>query len=392
MKRFLLLTVLSLLISCSGKKQVEKALNTGNYDYAIQNALSKLENNKDKKRKYAYAVMLQKAYYKVVERDLMRIDHLKKDNNPELYREIYETYVDIDARQEAIKPILPLKIDGKVLSFKFNDYSDEIIAARTNVSDYLYEQSLALLESDDKLKIREAYNTLSYIESINPNYDDTRELLIEAHERGTDHVIVSIENRTNQVIPAQLEEELLNFNNYGLKHFWTAYHTDRTDGMHYDYAINLQMKRINISPEHIKERQLLREREIADGWDYLLDENGNVEKDSLGNDIKIDKIITVRARFFEVLQTKSAQVIADVVYTDLRQNQIVDSFTLDSGFVFENVFGRFRGDRRALNRDDRNLLRQRQIRFPTDEQMVFDSGEDLKQKLKQVINSYRIES
>ena len=389
MKRFLLLTVLSLLISCSGKKQVEKALNTGNYDYAIQNALSKLENNKDKKRKYAYAVMLQKAYYKVVERDLMRIDHLKKDNNPELYREIYETYVDIDARQEAIKPILPLKIDGKVLSFKFNDYSDEIIAARTNVSDYLYEQSLALLESDDKLKIREAYNTLSYIESINPNYDDTRELLIEAHERGTDHVIVSIENRTNQVIPAQLEEELLNFNNYGLKHFWTAYHTDRTDGMHYDYAINLQMKRINISPEHIKERQLLREREIADGWDYLLDENGNVEKDSLGNDIKVDKVINVRARFFEIEQHKASQVVADVVFIDLNQNYTLDVFTIDSGFEFVNLFGRYRGDKRALTQRDLDILNNPRVPFPSNEQMVYDSGEDLKLKFKNIIaNNY----
>jgi hypothetical protein len=156
--------------------------------------------------------------------------------------------------------------------------------------------------------------------------------------------------------------------------------------------MQLKLKRINVSPERINERQLLRKRAVVDGWEYLLDENGNVAKDSLGNDIKVDRIITARARFFEVLQTKSAQVIADVVYTDLRQNQIVDSFTLNSGFVFENVFGRYRGDGRALNRNDRNLLRQRQVRFPTDEQMVYDSGEDLKQKLKQVINSYRIES
>ena len=51
MKRLLILSVLlSVLISCSGRKQVEKALNTGNYDQAIYNALKKLETNKDKKR------------------------------------------------------------------------------------------------------------------------------------------------------------------------------------------------------------------------------------------------------------------------------------------------------------------------------------------------------
>ena len=114
-------------------------------------------------------------------------------------------------------------------------------------------------------------------------------------------------------------------------------------------------------------------------------------KDSLGNDIKIDRIVNVRARFYEVLQTKSSQVIAEMVYKDLKENQIRDHFTIDSGFTFENVFGHFRGDRRALNNQDRALLREQQVRFPSDEQMVFDSGEDLKLQLKQIINNYRLD-
>jgi hypothetical protein len=58
MKRILLLTIVfAVLVSC-GKKQVEKAINTGNYDAAIQDALKKLESNKDKKRKEDYVLML----------------------------------------------------------------------------------------------------------------------------------------------------------------------------------------------------------------------------------------------------------------------------------------------------------------------------------------------
>ena len=41
-----------------------------------------------------------------------------------------------------------------------------------------------LLDSDDKFKIRKAYQTYKYIESINPNYDKTRELMDEAYQRG----------------------------------------------------------------------------------------------------------------------------------------------------------------------------------------------------------------
>ncbi len=393
MKRFLLFTVLvSVLVSCSAKKQIEEAISHGNYDQAISEALRKLENNKDKKRKQDYVIMLKEAYDKVLTEDLAQIEHLKKDGNPELYKTIYESYADLEARQNAIKHVMPLKINGKTISFTFNDYSNELVEYRYKTSDYLMDKGLDLLDTEDKFNAREAYTLFDYIDSINPNFEDVRDLMQEAHVKGMDYVHVSILNETHQIIPQRLEAELLDFNTYGLNQFWTTYHAIADNTIDYDFAMELQLKRINISPERVNERQLLREKQIVDGWEYLLDDNGNVAKDSLGNDIKVDKIVNVRARFFEVLQTKSSQVIADVVYKDIKQNQVIDAFTIDSGFTFENIFGRFKGDRRALNRDDVNLLRQRQVSFPSDEQMVYDSGEDLKLKLKNIISSYRLNS
>jgi hypothetical protein len=379
-------------VSCSAKKQIEEAISHGNYDHAISEALRKLENNKDKKRKQAYVVMLKDAYDKVLTEDLTQIAHLKQDGNPELYKTIYESYADLEARQNAIKRILPLKINGKLITFKFNNYSNALVEYRYKTSDYLMDKGLDLLDTEEKFNAREAYNLFDYVNNINPNFENVIALMQEAHIKGMDYVNVSIKNETHQIIPKRLENELLDFNTYGLNQFWTTYHVVADNNIDYDFAMELQLKQINISPERINERQLLREKEIVDGWEYLLDDNGNVAKDSLGNDIKVDKIVNVRARFFEVLQTKSAQVIADVVYKDLKQNQVIDAFTIDSGFTFENIFGHYRGDRRALNRDDKNLLRHRQVRFPSDEQMVYDSGEDLKLQLKDIINSYRLNS
>ncbi|WOD43138.1 hypothetical protein [Hwangdonia lutea] len=391
MKRLLLfILTLSLLVACSAKKEVEKAVNTGNYDQAINTALKTLRTNKDSKRKHDVVLMLQDAYYKAEDRDLNAINHLKKDNNPELYRVIYERYLDLHARQEVIKPILPLRVNGKIIPFEFNNYSNAIIESRKNLSDYLYKKGIKLLESDDKLAIREAYKTLDYLDRISPNYENTRELLNEAHQRGTNYILVSINNETQQVIPARLEDDLLNFDTYGLNKFWSVYHANKINDVTYDYAMHLNLKRINISPERIKEREFLREKDIKDGWEYQLDSAGNVVKDTLGNDIKVDKIIRVKCRLLETVQTKSSQVIADVVYLDLTTKQPLDSFTIDSEFVFEHYFARSRGDKRALNKDDRLLLDNRRVPFPSNEQMVYDTGEDLKYKLKDIINSYTI--
>jgi len=391
MKKALLYTLfVSILFSCSSRKRVETAVNSGNYNQAITTALSKLRKNKDKKRNQDYVIMLHDAYHKVVERDLNTIEHLKKDNNPETFKDIFEMYVDLDARQEAIKPLLPLYANGKKITFKFKNYSDVILVSKNKLSDYLYEKGLDLLESDDKHIIRNAHSELAYLDRISPNYENTRELLNEALERGKDYVLVSINNATEQVIPARLEEELLNFDTYGLNKFWSEYHANAQPNRKYDFAMHLNLRQINISPERINQREFLREREISDGWEYEKDRNGNVLKDSLGNDIKYEKFINVRARLYETIQTKSAQVVGDVVYLDNNTQQTLDTFTIDSGFVFEHISARFRGDKRALLAEDRQLLNNRQLPFPSNEQMIFDTGEDLKVRLKQIINSYSV--
>lgn len=386
MKRLVfLIPILTLCLACSTKRQVEKAVNSGNYNAAISNAIDNLRTNKDAKRKQDIIFLLKDAYSKANERDLNEIKRLEATNNPESYKRIYETYVTLDQRQEAVKPLLPLSIDGKEVKFKFKNYTNELVKSKDQVSNYLYEECLALLESEDKLTIRKAYDLLEYIERINPNYDDTRALLDEAHKRGIYHVIVSVENQTEQIIPRLLEDALLDFETYGLNQFWTSYHNNTSQQKEFDYSMKLQLQQIIISPEQLKEREVLRERRIKDGWEYQLDRNGNVRKDSLGNDIKVDKFIDVEARLFEIQQFKSSQILGEVVYSDLTTNQLFGRHPIDSGFIFENIYATFRGNRKALSSEDIALTRNEPIPFPTNEQMVFDTGEDLKNQLKQII-------
>ena len=391
MKKITLLLLLMVFVtSCVTKKKVERALTSGNYNEAISNAIDKLQSNKDAKRNQDYILLLKDAYDKANARDIDAIASLKASNNPELYKRVYETYSVLIQRQNAVKPLLPLQVNGREVFFKSKDYNTDISLARENVSDHYYEKGIDLLEGDDKSQIREAYATLAYIEKINPNYEKTRDLMQEAHERGTVHVVVSIQNQTNQIIPARLEDALLDFDTYGLNQFWAEYHAYTNDSLDYDYAMQLQLARITISPEQVREREVIRQQRIKDGWKYKLDSNNNVMKDSLGNDIKEDKFIDVRARLIETTQYKEAQVAANVIFTDLKAQQNLEQFNIDSIFIFENLYARYRGDRRALTREDRDFVRQRAIPFPTNEQMVFDTGEDLKAKLKAIIVDYRL--
>ncbi|NND51290.1 MAG: hypothetical protein HKN54_02720 [Flavobacteriaceae bacterium] len=367
---------------------MEKAMYSGNYDHAIHDALKKLHTNKSAKWKTKFVILLEESYHKAIKRDLQTIKRLQKANDPALNRQIFEIYANMDARQEAIKPVLPLRVGKKIINFQMKDFTDDLILSRNDAVDYEYRFAKRLMASQNKYDFREAYKILEFIESVKPDHDQVRAMMDEAHFKGTDFVLVAIKNDTHQILPHRLEDELLNFDTYGLNNFWTTYHSNADAAIDYDFGMELQLRNIQISPERMLERQHLRERELVDGWEYQYDEQGNVAKDSLGNDIKIDRIINVRARVFEIEQIKSTRVLGRVVYTDLKSNQPLESFPLDSEFVFQNIFGRYRGDKRALTDHDHDLINRRRIPFPTNSQMVYDTGEDLKHQLKRILNAY----
>tara|TARA_R110002050_G_scaffold299733_2_gene466178 strand:+ start:19838 stop:21019 length:1182 start_codon:yes stop_codon:yes gene_type:complete len=391
MKKTLLLSfVLAGIISCSTSKQIEKSLSAGNYDLAISDAIGKLRTNKDKKGKTDFIVMLHDAYNKATERDISNIAFLKKDNNPENYIRIYDAYVGLDARQERIKPLLPLYVNGKQVNFDFNNYNNQIISFKNNASEQLYINASAFLKSKNKMDFRMAFDIFQDIEDINPNFKDVRSLMEVAHNKGTDFVLVDMINDTRKTIPQRLEDDLLNFSTYGLNNLWMVYHNNAIDNVNYDYNMRVNLRDINLSPEQIKERQIIKEKLITDGKQDLLDSNGKQVKDSLGNAIQIDKTLSVRCEYYESTQFKSVQVTGNVEYINLNTKQLVDAFPITSEFVFEHVFATSRGDRRALETTLLPFLNNRQIPFPTEEQMIYDTGENLKQQLKNIINSYTI--
>ena len=108
-------------------------------------------------------------------------------------------------------------------------------------------------------------------------------------------------------------------------------------------------------------------------------------KDSLGELLKIDKIKQVRARFFAFNQFKTSEILAEVTFVNLKTNTILKTIPIDSKLVFENNFGTYSGDFRALTRFDRALTREKSVYFPTNEQMIFDSSEDLRLQLIDVM-------
>ncbi len=55
-------------------------------------------------------------------------------------RKIYNLYSQLKKRQERIKPLLPLQLlkEGRNAIFPMDDYSDDLVNSKTNLSGFLY--------------------------------------------------------------------------------------------------------------------------------------------------------------------------------------------------------------------------------------------------------------
>lgn len=388
MKKITLLFLSLLIVSC-GVKQTQSMLSNGDYDGAINRALEGLRTNKNSKGNQDYVYLLEEAFAKAKQRDLESLNLLIKENNPSNYERIFNLYSQLNNRQERIKPLLPLQLikEGRNAIFPMDDYSDEIIRSKNNLSGFLYANAKKSLDSKNKMDYRQAYDDLAYLEKLNPNYSDVRALMDEAQFKGTDFVHVYTKNETNMVIPARLQDDLLNFSTYGINDKWTVYHNNKQKGINYDFGMIVNFRQINISPEQVKEKQFVKEKQIKDGVKTLLDANGNVVKDSLGNPIKVDNMKTITVSIYEFTQFKSCQVTAKVDYIDFRSNQLINAFPVTSEFIFDYIYANYNGDKRACEENYYQFFDRRAVSFPSNEQMVYDTGEDLKAKLKGIITN-----
>lgn len=388
-KIYLLIIIASLTVSCNSVKRTQKYVARGDYNKAIDLAVKKLQKDKTSAKFDEHIGILEDAYSKVTKENLRNINLLRKDVNLQNVKEIYYTYRDLQDRQNLIRPLLPLysREMGRNANFTFSDYSSELSRTKKDYVAALYQEAKIYFQRNTKEDFRTAYTILSELEEVQKQYKDVFQLKKDAQFRGTDFILVSINNHSGQMIPYRLEQELLAFNTFGLEQMWTEYHDRRENGIQYDLGIDLNFNAIEISPERILKDKIVRSTKIKDGYDVKKDRRGNVVKDSLGNPIRIEKFIDVSAEIYTTVQEKAVFVGGTIVYKDLIKRREINNYPLSCEFIFENIFATYRGDERALNAEDRRVLSNNFLSFPTNEQMVFDAGEEIKQQLRQILGN-----
>jgi len=376
-KLTLYLIAASILTGCISAK---KYLATGQYDYAIQAAVKKLAKKPTKEK---MIIILDQAYKNANQQNLDRITFLKKSGEPDIWEEVFETYGKMKRRQDYVKtlpnPVLT------AISYKYIDYDQEIIEAKKKAAEYFYAHGTKLMEKGDKASARTAYDEFLKVKGYYQEYKDVDSQIQKAKAAGISQVLFKMKNLSGLPLPPSFEEQLLKISLTELNTLWINYDTKEVEKKIYDYVILIDIKGIETSPESVKETQYTESKEIQDGFQYVLDKNGNVMKDSLGNDIKVPKYKTITCLVIESIQKKTAIISGTIDYLNNHTTQLIKTDPITAQSFFEHNSAKAVGDINALKPETKNKLGSQPMPFPTDPAMILQADDILKNMTKDII-------
>jgi tetratricopeptide (TPR) repeat protein len=382
--KVVLIAIVALLLSaCSATKGY---LKQGNYDAAVNAAAHKLMASKNKQKEILY---LEEAFAKANKQDLDRAMILKKEGNPGNWGQIYETYARIRKRQQLVQPLLPLfiKKEFRNANVVIVNVDQELVEAKKNAAEYLYSSGNMLLAAGDKKSAREAWARYNEACDYYANYKDIRDKMNEAYAKGKVYIKVTTLNDSKIIMPEEFEADIKKINTSGLNQFWEDYHTTPNPNVTYDFDVVLKIKKIDITPERVSENNVPFSKSIQDGWTYVYDKRGNVVKDSLGNDIKNPKFITVTAVVKQGKQNKMCMMAGEIVVVNSNTKQQITSTTFNEQVVFDNNFAVYTGDKRAISPEMMRQIGGGPIPFPPDGKMIMDNSSAVKGRLQNFLNS-----
>ncbi len=375
-----LLLLFLFLVSCAtSKNQFQK----GNYDAAIEKAVNKLIKHPDSRDD---AEILERSYKLANEQDLEEIKYLKMQGKPENWDKILQHYQALKHRQDVVRPVLPLKVDGRTINFERKDYDKEIIEAQHKAAGYFFAHGQKLMNNGDKNSYRKAYEEFLKVKQYWGDYENIDQLISLSRYYGTSRVLVMIQNNTALKLSPQFLDGLLAIDPQTLNKDWVEFYTrNLDDSIHYDYQITVNLDHIVVSPDLQTEIDTMYKKKVEDGWQYVLDKNNHVMKDSLGHEIKVKKYKTLSCSLIKTLQRKDAHIDGNVEIYSLDPLKLLkkDPITADSHWEYWSA--RAIGDREILPPQKKQLLARKKVIFPSDGDMIMRCSDGLREAIRRLL-------
>ena len=352
-------------------KSIDKMVESGNYDEAFRFGIDKLRGKKDKKTKYVRAI--EKAYNKMNAQDLKDIRYYSAEGRINSFDRVVDLYNKIEARQRYIEPLLPLySKDGYYADIVTNSYTEEILEAKKLSSELHYEAGIKKLDiaksSGNKKYAKEAYNHFKDSEYYFDTFEDSYALKTEAYRLGQTNVLLEIHSNGSNIAFEQTQNIITEIASSDLSTKWIKYHTNLNGPS--DLIATIEISDIYPGKEVERYNSFVKEKDIIDGQRPAKSINGETLKDTSGNVVYVDKIKTVSAQVEELIREKVSSMNGRVVIVDAVTNSLISTIPIEVTHLFEDYSLIMTGDKRALDNNVVNRVKDYCAPFPSDYEMT----------------------
>lgn len=349
---FLLLSLVMLMACSTGKKALQK----GDYDKAVSQAINRLRSNdnNDKAR-----TTLVRAYQLALN---LHLDNVKRANNsadPFRWEHIVGDYQSINNMHEEIRrcPSCLNLIPAPAR------YDNELISARQKAAEVRYNLGVeALVQKNIRSRAIEAHQHFKRVKELVSRYKDIDDKIDESLYYATLKVVVAqIPSPTRLVelkheffvdkINEQLHRNVIN----EYVRFYTPIEAKNERLERVDHVIEMAFDEFNLGNIY----QNNTEREITRDSVVIAEQDGK----------KIYGTVKATIRISEKRITGGG--VLDFRIFDERTNKVLTHEKMPSSYTWTIQWASYQGDERALNDEERILVQRKEL-FPPSPQVMFE--------------------
>lgn len=379
--RYTILFLLALILGACSSPQ--KLYEKGRYGKAVDEALELVRKGKADDRDLR---ALESAFNLANAKDIQQLEKLLNDPSPDRWEPILGVAGRIQQRQDVVQPYLPFTLpqSGKQVSLKLYPLRDMIPQARLKAADRRDELGMIALERaerGDKGAAREAFDHFGKSLSFRPGNQETINLRDRAENLSYSYMQLTVDNQARAFLPGgyrlRIEETFMD----AVDHRWLRVVPEDDPCRDCDLETRIILADVDVSPDGVDERKRIERKTVEDGFQYVLDQRGNVMKDTNGNDIKVPVYKEVWAEVYDTRQFKAARLEGWMEIYDLRSRRVLKRIPLaaETQFRAESVW--FKGDKRALTPETLKTLRNQPVPFPTEQAILSDAADLFRQEI-----------
>jgi len=358
-------------------KTATKAYDKGNYTSAIGLAIKKLQKNPNDGESKALA---KNAYNNAVNDHQDNIRSISNSTSDLRFEKLYNEYTQLQNLYSLVKGQPSLNSFIRPV-----DYSDYVETYQNKSAEIHYQKGLTLLEENNKVSFREAYDEFKRALKFTPDDVNIRKKMDEAYQQAVVNVVVLSMDQNYGGYRYSSSYQIRNFKEDIIRNLRYQLNNDFVQ-----LFSEWDAKSRNIEADEILEMRLGR-MEIGRPYDQT--QSRNVSKEVVIKEIvyKPDSIVkqygTVNAQIITTIRTMISEGDLHVFARD-NKGRVLWNDIFRGEHRWQTEFATYRGDERALSQSDRSLLNRNNYNTPREEDILKEVFRDIENDMHYRLRNY----